>query len=40
MLKDEQGNYNDLVKQLQTVSVSLRGHQYELKDLNKKITVY
>ena len=37
MLKDEQGNYNDLVKQLQTVSVSLRGHQYELKDLNKKL---
>ena len=37
MLKDEQGNYNDLVKQLQTVSVSLRGHQYELKDLNKRL---
>lgn len=35
MLKDEQGNYNDLVKQLQTVSVSLRGHQYELKTLIK-----
>ena len=37
MLKDEQGNYNDLVKQLQSVSVSLRGHQYELKDLNKRL---
>ena len=37
MLRDEQGNYNDLVKQLQTVSVSLRGHQYELKDLNKRL---
>ena len=37
MLKDEQANYNDLVKQLQTVSVSLRGHQYDLKDLTKRL---
>ena len=37
MLKDEQANYNDLVKQLQTVNVSLRGHQYDLKDLTKRL---
>ena len=37
MLKEEKGNYNELVKQLQEISVSLRGHRYELGDLNKRL---
>ncbi len=37
MLKEEKGNYNELVKQLQEISVSLRGHRYDLEDLNKRL---